>query len=80
MSAKQHKEVVFKLCGQKLLFKNLKTHHGRAHDSSQSMAYTLAVSSKQKTLDFPSQCKKPKLDINEPNTLEINEESETSEN
>ena len=78
MSAKQHEEVLCKLCGQKLLLKNLKTHHVRTHDSSQSMGYTLAVSTKQKRLDFAPQSKKPKLDNKEQNNEELNQESEAS--
>ena len=47
MSAKQREEVLCKLCGEQVLLKNLKIHHERNHDSTQTMGYTLLVDPKQ---------------------------------
>ena len=67
MSAKQREEVLCKLCGQQILLKNLKTHHERNHDITQTMGYTLVVDPKQKKLNFAS--KKIKLDNEETEPL-----------
>ena len=76
MSAKQREEVLCKLCGQQVLLKNLKIHHERNHDSTQTMGYTLLVDPKQKKLNFAS--KKLKLDNEEtePSNKNVNDLSE----